>query len=392
MRRVIVAFCLGWAAIYADRTNLYPMLPIIGAEFGVSSAQAGALTSFYYLVYTAMQAPTGIIGDRVGLKRVLLITYTIAGLGMLGIGLFARSYWLLGGLVALHALGAGAYYTTAYATTMLTVPAHARGFSSAVINSGMALGLALGLATSGPIYLATQNWRVSFLLLGVPTLLLVPLFAWTLRDTRPRLSVSTGLREIIGDRQLLALDAAGFCSLYGFFVIITWAPTFFQNERGLSLAVAGAFTAVVALAALPAGMLLSRISDRIGRRRITLALFPLAAVAIYLVATVRTVEALVAALLLYGLVGKLAWDPIAIAWVGDIASRGKPDAVGSAIGVFSTCAISAAVVGPVLSGWIRDVTGSLEGAFYLGAGVVACGFLFALVPEETVARLARERR
>ena len=220
----------------------------------------------------------------------------------------------------------------------------------------------------------------------------MPLFAWVLRDTRPRLRVSTGLREIIGDRQLLALDAAGFCSLYGFFVIITWAPTFFQNERGLSLAVAGAFTAVVALAALPAGMLLSRISDRIGRRRITLALFPLAAVAIYLVATVRTGEALVAALLLYGLVGKLAWDPIAIAWVGDIASRGKPDAVGSAIGVFSTCAISAAIVGPVLSGWINDVTGSLEGALYLGAAVVACGFLFALVPEETVGRVAQERR
>jgi MFS family permease len=92
------------------------------------------------------------------------------------------------------------------------------------------------------------------------------------------------------------------------------------------------------------------------------------------------------------LVGKLTWDPIAIAWVGDIVSRSKPDAVGSAIGVFSFFAISAAVVGPVLSGWIRDSTGSLENAFYLGAVVVLAGFLFALVPAETVRRPVLERR
>jgi MFS family permease len=389
---VIATFCLGWAAIYADRTALYPMLPIVAADFGLTSVQAGALTSFYYVVYTLMQVPPGIIGDRVGLKRVLLVTYTLAGLGMLAIGLFARSYFLLAAFIALHGLGAGAYYTTAYATTMLTVPAGARGFSSAIINAGMALGLALGLAMAGPIYLASQSWRLPFLLLAAPTLAMAVVFALVLRDSRPQARVKTRLLEIVGDRQLLALDAAGFCSLYGFFVIITWAPTFFQSERGLSLAVAGAYTAVVALASLPAGMLLSRFSDRIGRKRLSLALFPMAAAAICLVASARSSEVLILALVCYGLVGKLAWDPIAIAWVGDLAARGKADAIGSAIGVFSFCAISAAVIGPVLSGWIRDVTGSLEGALYLGAVVVGCGFLFALVPEETVARRAWERR
>lgn len=368
------------------------MLPIIAADFGLSAAQAGALTSCYFVVYTLMQAPPGIIGDRIGLKRVLLVTYTLAGLGLLAIGLFAHSYLLLAGCIALHALGAGAYYTTAYATTLQTVPPAVRGIASAVVNSGMALGLAVGLAASGPVYIATQSWRMPFLLLAAPTLAMAVVFALVLRDTRPPAAVRTKLGEILGDRQLLALNAAGFCSLYGFFVIITWAPTFFQSERGLSLAVAGAYTAVVAIASLPAGMLLSRFSDRIGRKRVSLVLFPLAALAIYLVASVHTSEALILALVFYGLVGKLAWDPIAIAWVGDIASRSKPDAIGSAIGVFSTCAISAAVVGPVLSGWIKDVTGSFEGALYLGAAVVACGFLFALVPEETVRRLAWERR
>jgi predicted MFS family arabinose efflux permease len=245
---------------------------------------------------------------------------------------------------------------------------------------------------SGPVYLATQNWRTSFLLLAVPTLLMAFVFARTLHDVRPQKRVQTPFLDILRDRQLMALNAAAFCSLYGFFVVITWAPTFFQTERGLSLAVAGSYTAIVAVASLPMGMLLSRISDRMGRKRVSLILLPLAALSIFAMAYVQSVEALVAALLLYGLVGKLTWDPISIAWVGDMVARSKPDAFGSAIGVFSTVAISAAIVGPFLSGWIRDVSGSLEGAFYLGAIVVLCGFLFALVPGETVRRPALERR
>ncbi|MHB1005484.1 MAG: MFS transporter [Chloroflexota bacterium] len=378
--------------MYADRTNLYPMLPIIAGEFGLSSAQAGAITSTYFIIYTLMQIPPGVLGDRIGLKRILVVTYALAGVGMVAVGLFAQSHLTLAAFIALHALGAGAYYTSAYATTMQTVPARMRGLSSSLINAGMAVGLALGLAMSGPVYLMTQSWRSSFLLLALPTLVMAIVFSRAVRDVRPQSRVRTRLRDLLCDRQLMCLNLASFCSLYGFFVIITWAPTFFQTERGLSLAVAGLYTAIVAVASLPMGVLLSRFSDRMGRKRVSLVLFPLAALSIFAMAYVRSMEALVVALLVYGLFGKLTWDPIAIAWVGDVVARTRPDAIGSAIGVFSFFAISAAIVGPVLSGWIRDVSGSLEGAFYLGAVVVLCGFLFALVPGETVRRLVLERR
>lgn len=368
------------------------MLQVVAADFGISSAQAGALTSIYFLIYTAMQLPPGLIGDRIGIKRMLVFTYTLAGLGMLAVGLLANSYLTLALCIGLHALGAGTYYTSAYSTTMLTVPGTMRGFASSIINTGMAIGLALGLAMSGPVYLLTQNWRTSFLLLAVPTLAMALVFACTLRDVRPQRRKQTSLWSIVRDRQLMALNLAAFCSLYGFFVVITWAPTFFQTERALSLAVAGSYTAIVAVASLPMGMLLSRISDRMGRKRVSLVLLPLAAASIFAMAYVRSVEALVAALLLYGLVGKLTWDPISIAWVGDMVAQTKPDAFGTAIGVFSTIGISAAIVGPFLSGWIRDISGSLEGAFYLGAVVVLLGFLFALVPRETVRRPVLERR
>lgn len=59
---------LGWAVIYADRTCLYPLLAVIAESLGISSVQAGALTSAYFFFYVAMQIPAGILGDRHGLS------------------------------------------------------------------------------------------------------------------------------------------------------------------------------------------------------------------------------------------------------------------------------------------------------------------------------------
>ena len=46
----------------------------------------------------------------------------------------------------------------------------------------LAAGLALGLAMSGPVYLITQNWRSSFMILALPTLVMAFVFSRTVRD------------------------------------------------------------------------------------------------------------------------------------------------------------------------------------------------------------------
>jgi cyanate permease len=46
--------------------------------------------------------------------------------------------------------------------------------------------------------------------------------------------------------------------------------------------------------------------------------------------------------------------------------------------------VASSIVGPLLTGWVRDATGSLEGAFYAAAGVIVVGVLLALLPREAV--------
>lgn len=380
--KVIAAFFVGWAIVYADRTSLYPMLGVIGNQFHLTATQTGAITTTYFLVYVAAQIPVGALADRMGAKRLLVGLYLLAGLGLMAVGLLATNYLTLLLFIAIHGVGAGVYYPSAYTVTMNTVPRELRGFSSAIINSGMSVGLALGLAVAGPVYLLTNNWRVPFLALSIPTILMAAVYFVLVRDTRPKQNAPLQFAKILRDKNFVNISIAGFCSVYGFQVAVVWGPTFLQQERGIGLELSGLYTAIIAVAALPAALSVGRFSDVVGRKKVSLIVLPLAAGTIFAFAYVHSLVGLVIALVCYGFFGKLTWDPVAVSWVGDYASANLPEAMGAAIGIFSFAAISSAIIAPIVSGLVKDLTGSLQLAFYLASFVVLMGFVFILRTEE----------
>jgi len=382
---IIAAFCIGWAVVYADRTALYPLLGVIGEEFHLTGTQTGAITSAYFICYVFMQIPAGIWGDKYGLKRLLVVMFFLAGVSLLLIGILPPSYLTLLILVALHGTGGGAYFPAAMGTTMTTVPKKMRGLSSAIVSSGMSLGMAIGLAAAGPIFVYFDSWRMPFLILSVPTIILALIYQLVLRDVRPEPDKRrVPLTEIIKDKNLMFIAAASFCSAYGFWTVVTWGPTFFQTERGLVLTAAGLYTAIVAVTAIPAALTIGNSSDKYGRKKLSLILLPLAAVTVFATGYVKSLPALIVVLICYGVVGKLTWDPIEISWFSDHVSATKPQAMGTAVAFFNFCGMLSAIIAPIVSGWLRDLTGSLVSSFYLGGAIVMLGTILLIFVPETV--------
>ncbi len=382
---MLSAFAAGWAVIYADRTVLYPLLTVIAADFGLSSTQVGLLTSVYFTVYVIMQIPAGLAGDRWGLKKVLMATYGFAGIGILGLGLAGQSYASLLFFVALHGLGAGAYYPASYGTMLQVVTAEKRGFSAAFIGAGMAVGLLAGLAMSGPVYEWLGNWRAPFLLLCVPTFLMLGYFQLAVPAVRSGGSPTwRDYRAILADRELWLINIATFTALYGFWVAMTWGPTYLKLERGFSLGMAGLYTGLVALTAIPAGLAWGRLSDRCGRKPVARLVLPASALALAALSQVTGTAAIVAVLLIFGMFSNASFTSIMAAWTGDIVSRRYPGLMGAAIAVYNCVIMSAAIVAPTVSGFLRDATGSLVPAMLAGSVVMLVGSaLICLLPGRT---------
>lgn len=380
---VTALFFSGWAVVYADRTTLYPLLPVIGDQLKLSNTQLGLLASAYFIPYVAMQIPAGYLGDRFGHKRILSGFYGLSGFAMLALGLVVTNFRSLLLLIGLVGLGAGAFFSTAYGYSMGEAPPERRGLIAAIINSGMGLGLAIGLIIAGPVYQVFGSWKIAFLILAIPTLALAFLFAVRLEERRTSPQRKSDEKNGSFDKGLLPLYLAFFCSIYAFWVVVTWGPSFLYRELGFSIGLAGSFIAVVAIVAIPSSIGGGRISDRVGRKRISLIILPLAALSVIIIASANRIGFLLAGLILYGMTGKLTWDPIATAWVGDRVSRSSPQKIGASMGKLNFAGMLSAIVAPVVTGWITDYTGSFRAAFYLSAGFLILGTLLVVLVKDS---------
>jgi len=382
----LIALCLGWTLIYADRTAMYPLLSVIGDNFHLTNTQIGTITGSYFIIYVAMQIPSGIFADKIGQKRLLISTFIIVGFALIGFALFAKSYLSLLLFTVFHGFGAGFFYPCAYGIMLKIVDSDSWGRGAAIVNLGMSLGLIIGLAASGPLYIHFGNYSAIFLLLAILTLL----SAFILNKAIPNIEKSIAgqqenfkVLEVLKNKNLLFINLSQFCALYGYWTAVTWGATFFYEERGISMEFAGLFVAIVGISAIIPSLVMGSISDKIGRKKMALVLFPLGSLTIFLMAYARSKAAIILSLIAYGIVGKSSWDPIAVAWTGSHAFAMDKKALGTAMGIFNFSGMMSAVVAPIITGFIKDVTGSLVAAYYVAAAIsVLGGFLVMFVSEE----------
>ena len=384
---MILLLAAGWAVIYANRTVIYPLLSVIAVQFSLSSADVGLLTGSYFFTYLLLQIPAGMLGDRFGMKRVLLWTYAVASLGVIGLGIFAGQYGAMLAFMALHGLGAGGYYPCSFGMVMQRVSSERRAVSSAMIGIGMALGLLAGMTSGGFLYEMFQDVRAPLLVMAIPTVLMLVLFFRYLPETKGMPSPAWAqYKAILLDWDLWRINLATFTALYGFWVAVTWGPTFLKVERGFSLGAAGFFTGLIAVSAIPAGIFWGRLADRHGRKKIASIVLPASAVVLFALSMLENSAALIGTLILFGMLSNTAFVPSMLAWSADIVEVRHPGLTGASVGIFNASIMSSAVVAPIVSGFLRDQTGSLGSAIMAAAGLMLAGTLLLLTIPDGRAR------
>jgi predicted MFS family arabinose efflux permease len=180
------------------------------------------------------------------------------------------------------------------------------------------------------------------------------------------------------DWDLWRINLTTFTALYGFWVAVTWGPTFLKVERGFSLGAAGFYTGLIAVSAIPASMFWGRLADRIGRKKVAAFVLPASAVALYFLSVLENHSVLVGVLILFGMLSNTAFVPSMIAWSADIVEKRHPGLTGASVGIFNCSIMFSAVVAPIVSGFLRDQTGSLGPALVAGAVLMLAGTLLLL--------------
>jgi len=268
-RSVVIASFLGWTLDAFDFFLLVFVLKDIAQEFNTEISEV----TFAILLTLAMR-PIGAFlfgraADRWGRRPTLMVDVLLYSLIEFASG-FSPNLTVLLVLRALYGVAMGGEWGVGASLTMESIPPHARGFVSGLLQSGYPTGYFLASLVYGLLF-PIIGWRGMFMV-GVLPALLVLYIRRSVPESPSWNRVATARSStlsILRSHWRLGIYAVALMTAFNFFSHGTQDlyPTFLQVEHGFTPHVVGIIAAIYNVGAIVGGILCGSLSERIGRRR-----------------------------------------------------------------------------------------------------------------------------
>ena len=265
---------------FLDRQIVNILAEPIARDLKLSDSDIGLMTGLAFaLFYTFLGLPIARYADRPSTNRVGLISVSLAiWSGMTVLCGMAQNFVQL--LLARIGVGVGEAGCTPAAHSLITDAVEPAKRSSAIAfyGLGIPIGSLLGLIVGG-IVNDLWGWRIAFMVVGVPGLLLAFMVPMFIKEVRARgadtaattgasgaLSIGQALREVFSTRAFVYIAiAASFTAFLGYGKGV-WALILFQRSHGLSAGETGLLLGVaLGIAGILGTWLGGYFADRFGK-------------------------------------------------------------------------------------------------------------------------------
>jgi len=353
---VILNLSLVSGCVILGVSIISPVLPQYALSFSIPVALVGWAISAFALARVLTDIPAGLLADRFGRKRIMILGLILIVLSATGAGLADTYAWLIFARV-MGGIGSALYMTAGITWVAQVTAGEARGrymsMYTGLVLAGTAFGPTIGGYTAAHFGLNAPffAWAV----LGVAGLVAtIPLKEP--RDSsqaeRSKMDVKDIL-SVLSSRPFMLVNCA---VLALFFLRIgvrsTLVPLYASLNLGLSEERIGILLTVAAVATVactfPAGWL----SDRVGRKRPVMACLFLSGIAALLIPRQGNIQGLMGIMAFYGVATGIQGSMAA--WPADVAPKGK---LGTSMGVYRVMADIGMFLGPITVTYIADYTG-----------------------------------
>lgn len=381
--------------------SLTAVLQPIVNEFGWSYAQVSLAASIRGFETSILAPLVGYLIDRIGPRKLIFVGGIIVGTGLV---LLSRvnSLLTLYGVFVLMALGlstcSGVILTAVVGNWFRKKVSIATG----IVVSGSAFG---GLLVPLVTWLIDSfTWRKAMVIMGIAASCLILPLSLLVRhkpeqygylpdgelitepvDARepkliPRDEVAVGVSQAFKTRAFWMIALGFMCHVLVTVAVVTHIMPYLDSI-GISRATASLVASGIPLVSIPGRLLFGWSGDRIDKRRLSAAGFAITGIGLLLLCFVDSLGTwlLVPFVILFGFGygGPVPIQP------GMLLERYGRARLGTILGICMGIMMVGIVFGPPTAGWVFDVTGSYQNAWYIFLGILAASIIFILMTPGT---------
>ncbi|HDR9356302.1 TPA: 3-(3-hydroxy-phenyl)propionate transporter MhpT [Burkholderia vietnamiensis] len=280
---ITIALCLAVALLEGlDLQSTGLAAPRMAREFHLAVAQLGWAFGIGALGLLPGAALGGRLADRIGRKRVLMMSVALFGI----FSIATTQVWDLQSLLIarfLTGLGLGAAMPNLIALCAEAAPPRQRSTAVGAMYCGMPFGAALA-AVIGIVSPGAEGWRQIFYVGGIGPLLTLPLLALCLKESTQFAAASQGasrapkdgiVRALFSDGRAgttIALWISYLGTLIVLYFLMNWLPSMVLS-RGLTPVQASVVQMMFNIGGGIGAIVIAALSDRIGKRPVVVGMY-----------------------------------------------------------------------------------------------------------------------
>ena len=366
---------MGWLIYFSFgliNTAIAPLVAPIMGDLGLSYTQMGVITGTWQLTYIFTAQPLGLLIDRLGVYRSLLLGAVVISASSL-LRALAMGFWVLFASVALFGFGGPLISIGTPKLISVWFSGEERGTASGINASGSAVGSMAALALTNSLALPMLgNWRNVFL--GYGALSIVITLVWFLLGRRPPPTDDRypneaiegerrrdAVLKLLRHRNILIIVGIGVAAFLTNHALKNWLPRVLEL-KGLSPVGAGFATSLMALSGILGSLIIPRVSYRMRSRRMLIAIILFVSGASILLIGIGGNAALWVGLLCTGFLMR-AITPLLLLTLMEMPEVGS-EHMGAVGGLYFSMGEVGGFLGPFMMGYLKDLTGSFLFGIY----------------------------
>lgn len=389
---VLLMLCLMYFITYLDRVNVSTAAAGFGKEFNFSKTQIGLVFSAFAYPYLIFQIIGGWVSDKFGAKRTLIYCGVLWAVATILTG-FAGGLTSLLLARLLLGLGEGATFPAATSAMARWIPQGNRGFAQGFTHAFARIGNAVAPAIVVAV-MVQYGWRASFYICGALSLVWVIAWAFVFTEDpakHPRMTAEElaampapkklNLKTPWGPlfKRMLPVTIVYFCYGWTLWLFLSWIPQYFLHSYDLDLKKSAIFASSVFFAGVVGDTLGGIVTDKILKRTGNVKMARSYMVAVCMLLTLLSLLPIMfyhnISISILCLSAGFFFAEMTIGPMWAIPMDVAPEFAGTASGMMNTGSALAAIISPVVGGYLIDRFGSWELPFVgsmilMGLGVV----------------------